>query len=148
MYKRQVYFPEIGWVPFDPTPSAAPAAAQTADREADAASGGGAGTTGQARGLIDRQTQSGGPLGPLEEPRSRGRTAAVAVAIAVASCVVGLWLRALVLRRRRRGEAEPELRELEVALGRLGYELPAGTTLLGLEPVSYTHLTLPTTPYV
>ena len=130
----EVYFSELGWVPFDPTPSAAPAAAQTADREADGAGGGAAATApGQARGLIDRQTGTGGSVGPLEQPRSRLRVAAVVAPVALVLGVVGLWLRALGLRRRRRGEAEPELRELEVALGRLGYELPAGTTLLGLE---------------
>jgi len=130
----EVYFPQLGWVPFDPTPSAAPAAAQTADREAEGADGGGGATApGQARGLLDRQTQSGTPLGPLEEPGSRWWVAAVVLPMLVVSCLLALWLRALVLRRRRRDESEPALRELELALDRLGYDVPAGTTLLALE---------------
>ena len=130
----EVYFPQLGWVSFDPTPSAAPAAAQTADREAEGADGGGGATApGQARGLLDRQTQSGTPLGPLEEPGSRWWVAAVVLPMLVVSCLLALWLRALVLRRRRRDESEPALRELELALDRLGYDVPAGTTLLALE---------------
>ena len=132
----EVYFPEIGWVPFDPTPSAAPAAAQTADREAEAAVGGAdaaAGTApGESRRRLD-QAQSGGALGALEQPRSRWRLVPPALLAACALAVFGLWLRAAVLRRRRRDEPEPELRELELALGRLGYDVPDGTTLLALE---------------
>ena len=51
---------------------------------------------------------------------------------------------------------EMEVRDLETVLGSLGESLASSEDvvptdvmeLVGLEPVSYTHLTLPTTPYV
>jgi hypothetical protein len=132
----EVYFNNIGWVPFDPTPAAAPAAAQSSG------AGGGAGTLqhGQRRQLAG---QSGGPL-PLNQ-RLAGRTATgggSAWPLVGGGLLVALVATAaLALVRRRRlfqalapGEAaRTQARELGALVRRLELDRPEGLTLLQLE---------------
>ena len=132
----EVNFPEIGWVPFDPTPSAAPAESQS----------GGAEATSAARGdALEALGQTAGQGGdPAPSPQADGDEGGAQlevwmVPLALAAVALG-WAAILVgADRRRRGRLAPgertdvQLRELERALRRLGWPLPAGTTLLGLE---------------
>jgi transglutaminase-like putative cysteine protease len=126
----EVYFTDIGWVAFDPTPSQAPASSQQADRrerrQAELPPG-----AGDTAGGGDRQG-GGGSAGGREDS---------AIYIGVGLIVLGplallavLWAVALLRARRvRRAGGDPDIRELVWALGRLGHPVAAGTTLLELE---------------
>jgi transglutaminase-like putative cysteine protease len=129
----EVYFDGIGWVPFDPTPSAAPAESQST----------GAGATSAARGNAEETGAEGAPR-QRERPRAAPGAGAgdggssppfwamLAAALAPALLVAGA-LAVVVRARRGASGAEAELEELRYALERLGYEVPAGATLLDLE---------------
>ncbi|HEX2360341.1 MAG TPA: transglutaminase-like domain-containing protein [Solirubrobacterales bacterium] len=139
----EVYFTGIGWVPFEPTPAAAPAESQLSDTATtdpasdtevttiDAAptqssdSGGGGDGGGRTQALAPGSADGGGS-GP------GGTEIIAAVALAAALAVSGLYA-IRTLRRRRLGPeslAAAELGELERALARLDRPLPAGATLL------------------
>ncbi len=136
----EVYFSGIGWVPFEPTPSAAPAGAQLTELAATR----GAQPAGQQviprRGLVIPTVA--GRLGPAPEsgdgPWSSlmtvllvllGLAAAAAVGLVAASAVRVLRFRSLD----PAASAEAQARELERALPRLGFPIPMGATLLELE---------------
>jgi len=147
----EAFFPGIGWVPFDPTPSVSPAEAQVgALGSASAARGGSADAGGSGResgadgGTSERAADT--PGGPVPEDdveaapgptRSGGLLAAVAIglgAVALAS------IAAVAARARGRSApeldalaADPELRELGRALASLGHPAPGGVTLSALE---------------
>jgi transglutaminase-like putative cysteine protease len=133
----EVYFNDIGWVTFDPTPRASPADRAGLGPEAerlDIPTGG--------------ETRLGGGAGPIPDrggdptATAEGSAGAQEGGLPVLPVVLVLFLAAgaaaLVLRRRlRRGPGLPPadagLRELERALPRLGWSLGPGTTLLELE---------------
>ena len=131
----EVYFNDIGWVTFDPTPPASPAdragqgpraAPDAGEQPRDALSGNGNSP------LSDRAADTG-------PPRAAGEAATAAARPPGCWPASGLprWAAAGVLLARRRlrphGTAEAGLAELERALPRLGWKLPPGTTLLQLE---------------
>ena len=131
----EAYFPKIGWVTFDPTPSAAPAASQ----------------------LGDLSSGSGGPIGPLPIPTGLGRAGdrpfaggdpgadiaptdggggwQLPVAGGVAALLVAIA--GVVLWRRRRPfvPLAPELAELQRALRRSGRHPAPNMTLAKLEGI-------------
>jgi hypothetical protein len=129
----EVYFNGIGWVPFDPTPAAAPAAAQSRAPGLGASRQRTRQLAGQRGGpipvqkrLLGRATGGGGP--PL------------LLIIAIAGATVAAAWGASVLRRRRRFLALPpgegasvQARELDGLVRRLGFERREGVTLLNLE---------------
>ena len=141
----EVYFTGIGWVPFEPTPAAAPAEAQLDDNaigdtaggptvssgetdpapSPDASGGDTAAAKPQPQPLSDQGGDSGPDAGPV------AGAAAVGIAIVLAG---GYGLRSL-RRRRLDPEAlgERELNELVRALARLDRPLPPGATLLEAE---------------
>jgi transglutaminase-like putative cysteine protease len=128
----EVYFDGIGWVPFDPTPSRAPAELQAGDR-------GGASAGGESR--FERE-RPGEPTQPSLSERGtddpgdgvdEGSPLAV-LAVLLGLGLVGsgaLWARGWLRGRPRGPDAEVE--ELRIALERLGHPVPAATTLSGLE---------------
>ncbi|MBD0282423.1 MAG: transglutaminase domain-containing protein [Thermoleophilaceae bacterium] len=131
----EVYFNGIGWVPFDPTP---PIAA-TDSRAGEIATG----RAGVAAGAVRNQ----GGSSPAPERAAGGRGGGgdgggpgwLLALLAVPVLAVGAGALVVALRMRRlRGLtaselAEAQLRELRRALERLGWKVPAGTTLLDLE---------------
>jgi protein-glutamine gamma-glutamyltransferase len=140
----EVFFPGIGWVTFDPTPPAAPAATQLDDnalgvtKPEPVSNGGDAPAVPQQRGADAQRIRpsssgsphaGGGDSGPPMAALLGGAAGALALA--------GLGVYSL--RRWRRGRMDPadlaraELSELDRALERIGSPLPAGTTLLGAE---------------
>jgi len=135
----EVYFPDIGWVTFDPTPRAAPADRSGLGPEAeplDIPTGGETSSAGGDSPLSDRAAGDArvvGPDGPIGEEEGSGLVPALVVAGLIA---IGA---AVLVRRTRRGSrqapggAEAGLVELERALPRLGWQLGRGTTLLELE---------------
>jgi protein-glutamine gamma-glutamyltransferase len=131
----EVNFPGIGWVPFDPTPPAAPAESQS----------GGAGAISAARGDTTEGRPDGAALSALSSQGGPGKESDDGilelwmVPLAVLAALAA-WVAVVVVLDRRRHDrlsaaarADAQLRELERALRRLGWPLPARSTLLGLE---------------
>jgi protein-glutamine gamma-glutamyltransferase len=138
----EVFFPGIGWVTFEPTPPAAPAATQLDDnslgvtdpslpsdsssvRSAPDPRGGDAPTSSPQRAIsVDSQG------------RSSGTAPEAVIGIGIAIAALGS-LGAYGIRAQRRARLEPdelaeaEVRELSRGLARLGAPLPAGATLRG-----------------
>jgi transglutaminase-like putative cysteine protease len=140
----EVFFPGIGWVTFEPTPAASPAATQLDDNALGVtkpevvSDGGDAPAVPEQRGADPQQVRPsssgsrharGGDSGPPTGALLGGAAGAVALA----------GLAAYALRRWRRGRMGPadlagaELGELDRALARIDSPLPTGTTLVGAE---------------
>jgi transglutaminase-like putative cysteine protease len=133
----EVYFTGIGWVPFDPTPIRAPAESQSSGLLATSAASADAGEVSNPRAGVAAERAQAGAGGGLEEeggPSWPLRLLALLVLAALAG--TGAWV---VLRVRAQRDLTPEQRaeaqlaELRRALARLDWEVPAATTLLGLE---------------
>jgi hypothetical protein len=131
----EVYFPTIGWVTFDPTPSLSPASSQLDDAGVGALTGGRA-----PRGLGQSQAPdaggTGGDVGVAGQSDSHtGLWVAGASIAGVALLVlVGLWIRTWLIHRRAGGDAaEVALEELRTALRRMGLIVAPSTTLALLE---------------
>ena len=115
----EVWFPGVGWVPRDPTPTTAPARAQEASAATAPDLGG--------RDLGITRAPGAGPAAPS------GRLPLWVLPLALGLAAAGV---ALVRRLRRRGPAgrsRGPVTELERALRIAGGGLPAGTTLTGVE---------------
>ncbi len=140
----EVFFPSIGWVTFDPTPGAAPAATQLDDNNLGvtkspqpAAKSTGPAFPNSPNGTVAlHKRTSGGSHGPGSQgsgPDVWIPLGAAAGALALAALAAYGW------RRWRRDHLEPdrladaELAELDRALERIGSPLPAGATLLRAE---------------
>jgi protein-glutamine gamma-glutamyltransferase len=116
----EAWFPGIGWVTFDPTPTAAPPRSQASVAAPSAARG----------DLRDIGTTQADPTKPLPEPGSAKPWARWLLGgIAFAGLLFGalrLWA--------RRGRPRPlPVSELERALRGAGEALPPGLTLAALE---------------
>jgi protein-glutamine gamma-glutamyltransferase len=132
----EVYFSEIGWVPFDPTPGVAPAESQSGGPDATSAARGDAPDSGSDPAAArDEPPGAPGAGGAADRGFRLGLWAIPALlGAAGALFAVALWLRARRRGRAEEGDAElAELAELERALESLGYRLAPGTTLLELE---------------
>jgi transglutaminase-like putative cysteine protease len=140
----EVFFPSIGWVTFDPTPGAAPAATQLDDNNlgvtkspapAEKSTGPSFPNSPSATVALRKHPTTGGhgPEAQGSGPDIWTPLGAVGAAIALAAIAAYGW------RRWRRGRLEPdrlaaaELSELDRALERIGSPLPAGATLLRAE---------------
>jgi hypothetical protein len=133
----EVNFPGIGWVPFDPTPPAAPAESQSGGPDATSAARGDAAEAlrGTAAPASDRTLDPTGvgAAGDGEEARLW------LIPLMLLAAGAG-WAGFMVVleRYRQRGlgaseRVDVQVRELERALRRLGWHLPGGVTLLELE---------------
>ncbi len=140
----EVFYPSIGWVTFDPTPPAAPAATQLTDNnlgvtKSPAPSEKSSGPnfpdspTGSVALRKHPTTGSSGPSAKGSDPNVWLPLGVVVGAIALAAVALYGW------RRWRRNQLDPdhlaeaELRELDRALERIGSPLPPGATLLRAE---------------
>jgi MYXO-CTERM domain-containing protein len=119
----EAYYPNWGWLTFDPTPADSPARSQPADAANIPTGGGASSTTFGGDPLAER----GGGVAVAADPAPWWRIPAI---VAGALALVGLL--SLAVRRRRRG-APPPLSELERALKRTRREPAPGTTLHALE---------------
>jgi transglutaminase-like putative cysteine protease len=116
----EVYFPGIGWVTRDPTPSASPARSQTADLTATAQASNATIGGGSERAL-GGSTDRGRGVTPAAPAAGQGSSSSLLAA--VAEGLAGLLLAALAIllwRKRRRPVAQDELAELRRALQRSG----------------------------
>ncbi len=129
----EVWFPEVGWVTVDPTPSAAPARTETTQL---AAAPGAATAFGLGRASsIEEAAQSGVLRGANPSGRDDGSGATGLAWLAV---LVGAGGLAYGYRRRRRRllspeGAGPQLRELERVMPLVRADAAPGITLLGIE---------------
>jgi len=120
----EVYYPNWGWLTFDPTPADSPARSQPADAVSSSSNISGGGSTNFGG---DPVSERGAGVAATAEPAPWWRIPAIVAAVA------GLFgLGFLGLRRWRRG-APPALSELERALRRTRREPAPGTTLHALE---------------
>ncbi len=135
----EVYFQGIGWVPFDPTPSAAPAESQSGGAVGPSAARGDPGerlsdrfgaevdppdasrADSDARRDAGEEGDRGRPAGPA---RGGGSLPAGVGWLAAALAVIALGGLALRHRRRPRADADAALDELRSALDRFGHPLP------------------------
>jgi protein-glutamine gamma-glutamyltransferase len=132
----EVWFTGIGWVPFDPTPAISPAEAQATVAAASAAAANAGDVNARREGVAAERVE--GPSG-VATSEDGGTDGAVLVLMLLAVGVVA-GAGYLVTQRVRRVHAlspaervEVQLRELREALMRLGWDVPAATTLLTLE---------------
>jgi transglutaminase superfamily protein len=140
----EVFFPSIGWVTFDPTPGAAPAATQLDDNSLGVTKSPSPAEKSSGPSFPDSPTGpvtlrkhptggSHGPAAPGSGPDLWIPIGAVAVALGLAAITAYGW------RRRRRNHLDPhrlasaELAELDRALERIGSPLPPGSTLVRAE---------------
>jgi transglutaminase-like putative cysteine protease len=134
----EVWFTGIGWVPFDPTPSLAPASSQSDSVNAASAARGAAADHGVTDNLkqlkdVNGSNAAGGAPGD-DGSGSKAWLFGLSILVLVPLAVVVLWVMNAVRRRphfRHRDEGAVE--ELRSALRRLGYDYPARTTLAELE---------------
>ena len=136
----EVFFPDIGWVPFDPTPAASPAEAQSATELSPSAAGGGTSDSGGGRPPADTGGTFTGAEGPSPDAPAQDRSAVGVNAAWWVAAPVGLALLAALAgrgvaaaRRSRSSSLDPELRDLESALARLDDPPGPGVTLSDLE---------------
>jgi transglutaminase-like putative cysteine protease len=128
----EVYFNGIGWVTFDPTPAAAPAEAQAADRSRTSATGGV--INGGRAGLAAPDPKSGAGSAPGEDPGGGLSLWLLVPLLVLAGAGVLGWR--MVSRSRKLAPAElaeAQLAELRRALDWLDWDVPAATTLSRLE---------------
>jgi len=133
----EVYFTGIGWVPFDPTPTAAPAGSQSSGQsDASAARGGRDRGSGLQADRAEPNVGTGGGATPgANGSATKLWVLPIVVLVLAALAIAGLWLYSLVHDpRRRRGSAEDaQLAELRAALRRTGHDVPPQMTLSMLE---------------
>jgi transglutaminase-like putative cysteine protease len=129
----EVWFAGIGWVPFDPTPSLAPAGSQSNSTRAASAARGGQGDASGPNPAAKREVASGAG-GAAEDQGSRLWPFVLGIGLLGTVGFAALWL-AGILRARPHFAATSEgaVQELRAALRRLGYTYPARTTLAELE---------------
>ncbi len=135
----EVYFRGIGWVTFDPTPAAAPAASQTVNSELGTFFRGRGAVADQGEGRI-QSLEEGIGGGVVPESGADGDAGPWATVGLIAAALAGLGgaAAAVIFWRRRRalaagGSVEAQLEELRRALERLGWPVSGETTLRSLE---------------
>jgi hypothetical protein len=124
-------------VPFDPTPSLAPASSQSDSLNAASAARGAAadhGATDNRKQLNPGSEAGGGSGSGADSAGSKWWLLGLGALVLVPLTVLVLWLMAAVRRRPRfHGHHQGAVDELRLALARLGYDYPARTTLAELE---------------
>jgi hypothetical protein len=131
----EVWFTGVGWVPFDPTPSVAPAEFQSAADAPSAAGGprGGGETPDPVGGGGLSGTGGASPGGGPDNPAAVGWRIAAGLAAAALLAAAAAGLSGRVRRRRRTVPDDHELAVLRRAFARARRPLPATMTLRRLE---------------
>jgi hypothetical protein len=129
----EVWFDGIGWVPFDPTPSLAPAGSQSSSTTAASAARGGRGDASGLNASTKREVAAGAGGGAPQQGSTLWPVVLGIGALGLASFAV-LWLMGFLRARPHfAASADGAVQELRAALDRLGYSYPPRTTLSELE---------------
>jgi transglutaminase-like putative cysteine protease len=131
----EVWFTGIGWVPFDPTPARSPAQSQSSALATSAAAAD-AGEVKQRAGVAAERAGDVSPAAGSDGGSGSLLPAVIALLFGVPAAAAAVILVGRARRLRTlpaQAVAEAQLSELRRALVRLGWDLPASTTLLGLE---------------
>ena len=124
-------------MPFDPTPTSAPAGSQSSgDSDASAARGGeDRGASQSDRAEPTAGVDAGAAPGAGEGESTKIWVLPIVLLVLVALGVAGLWIYTVLHERRHRRAtaADAQLAELRSALERMGHEVPPSTTLSALE---------------
>jgi hypothetical protein len=131
----EVWFTGIGWVPFDPTPARSPAQGQSNPLAASAAAPRG-GEALQVRGDLSASASGGGNGAGADDGGGLLLPGLILLLVILPLGGAALLIGRRVSRVRSLAPAdvaEAQLSELRRALARLGWDLPASTTLLALE---------------
>jgi protein-glutamine gamma-glutamyltransferase len=132
----EVWFTGIGWVPFDPTPALSPAESQASAAAASAAAATAGDLNLRREGVAAERVNDPGPAA-MGEDGGPGWFVSLLVALALVAAAVGTFLAVMRTQRLKAlgptDRVEAQLRELRQALVRLGWDVPAATTLLTLE---------------
>jgi transglutaminase-like putative cysteine protease len=132
----EVWFSGIGWVPFDPTPARSPAQSQSSALATSAAAADAGEVRNTRLGVAAQEPASGGG-GAGDSGGGTGWVAPVLILLVLVPLGGGAALvghRVRHVKGLRADElAEVQLSELRRGLLRLGWDLPASTTLLALE---------------
>ena len=133
----EVWFTGVGWVPFDPTPARAPAQSQSSALATSAAAADAGEVFERSAGPLSERNQ--GPGGAAGSGGGGGGWVVPVLLLLLVAAPLGIGA-LIVTRRVRRARrlgptriAELQLSELQRALARLGWDVPASTTLLALE---------------
>jgi transglutaminase-like putative cysteine protease len=139
----EVYFTGIGWVPFDPTPTVAPARSQGGGLDlasaalGDARDSGAAGREGAGDGARAPASERAGDPSPVASTPSGGRDVGTGLALLAGAAFLAVLVAvARGFRARRRAGAragDPELADLDRLLRRARPPFAAAPTLLALE---------------
>ena len=132
----EVWFTGIGWVPFDPTPAAAPAQSQSS-ASATSAAAADAGEVRVGGAGVAPERVAGGAAEAGGDDSGANTLVVGALLLIVALAAAGAFVVSERVRRVHSlgpsERADVQLRELRGTLLKLGWDLPATTTLLGLE---------------
>jgi protein-glutamine gamma-glutamyltransferase len=131
----EAYFPHIGWVTFDPTPSASPASSQLDDAGPSGSGSPGALPIPTSLGQSGDRPFAPGDPGAGLAPEEGGGGWKLPVALSVVALLVVILAVALWRRRRPFVPLSPELAELQRALLRSGRHPAPDMTLARLESV-------------
>jgi transglutaminase-like putative cysteine protease len=132
----EVWFTGIGWVPFDPTPARSPAQSQSSALATSAAAADAGEVRAQIPDVTGSKASEGGSAFGDEGGQGWVLPALILLLVAAPLAAAGVVLGRRVTHLRHLAPdavAEAQLFELRRALVRLGWDLPASTTLLGLE---------------
>lgn len=131
----EAYFPEIGWMTFDPTPAVAPPRAQTSGIDQGGSDDvGDEGLNGAA--AAERGSDPASPDSGVADAAGDSGTSVVAIValVLLGLSVVGLAVAFLLMHRRHvRMTLDDHVRELERALQRSGRSMDSALTLSALE---------------
>ena len=130
----EVYFQDIGWVTFDPTPASSPAASQNDDGGASIGQGGRT-----PRGLGQSQEHdpvsgaTGGAINPSSGSSFSWWIVPLGLAIALLLAIAAWRVRRTMVRRSHMAPDERALEDLRTALKRIGNPVKSGSTLITVE---------------
>jgi transglutaminase-like putative cysteine protease len=130
----EVYFQDIGWVTFDPTPASSPAASQNDDGSASIGQGGRT-----PRGLGQSQEHdpvsgaTSGAFNPSTGSSFSWWMVPVGLAVIALLAIAGWRVRRSMVRRAHMAPDERALEDLRTALRRIGNPVKEGSTLVTVE---------------
>jgi transglutaminase-like putative cysteine protease len=130
----EVYFNDIGWVTFDPTPALSPAASQHDDQSGTFGAGGRSPRAlGQSQEHDPVSGAAGGVVGVTSQSTLSWWMIPLGIAVLLVLVLAGLRLRHVAAKRAQMPPDERVLGDLTTAMRRMGNPVKAGATLTTVE---------------